>query len=245
MDKLIRQLGRWTWDATSNELRREGETVRLQQRAARTLDLLIDRMGQVVSREQIVAQVWDGRTVSGNSVPMVIGQLRKALGTGDGCATLETIPKRGYRLLLPDVTSDTTVEERPSRRPATVFGIALVAVAVLLALLMPGVEGADTVALLPLRDETGDPAYRPLAKATDALLVSRLGNRGVELSRVGDGANETIVSKLVLWDKRPFLALQAERKGVVVWSAMIDSAGGGFPQNLEPKLDEWSERRED
>lgn len=240
------QLGQWAWDRTSNELRAGPKTVRLQDRAARTLNLLVDRQGEVVSREEIVAAVWDGRAISDNSLPMVIGQLRKALdeGTGDG-ASIETIPKRGYRLSLPGTTPEGNPPPGAQRTRAPWFGIGLTIAAILLAVLIVRSDNTAEVVVPPIRDETGDPAYAPLARATDALLVSRIVRRGFTVSRTPGGGGVIVSGKLVLWDGRPFLSLQAVEDGKVVWSAMIDSAGGGFPANLDPKLAEWSERRAD
>src|SRR5688572_15094447 len=94
------RIGDWTFDPAAGELRRGAERRRLEDRAARTLALLVRRRGEVVSQAEIAAEVWNGRTVSPNSLPVVIADLRRAL---DDDAReprfIETVAKRGYRLM--------------------------------------------------------------------------------------------------------------------------------------------------
>src|SRR5687767_9601318 len=74
------RIGGWTFRAGENELLKDGERRRLEDRAARTLELLCRRAGEAVAQDEIIAEVWNGRSQSPNSIPVVIGQLRKALG---------------------------------------------------------------------------------------------------------------------------------------------------------------------
>ena len=72
--------------------------------------MLCEAGGDVVSQEQLIDGVWQGRALSENSVAVVIGQLRRALDDDAREPRLiETIPKRGYRLRA-------TEREQPSRR---------------------------------------------------------------------------------------------------------------------------------
>src|SRR4051794_5789758 len=92
------RVGEWQFHPASGELRRGAELRRLEPRAARTLELLCGARGAVVSQDELIKDVWDGRSLSENSVAVVIGQLRRALGDDARDPKLiETIPKRGYR----------------------------------------------------------------------------------------------------------------------------------------------------
>src|SRR2546430_2002138 len=92
-------IGDWRFHAGEDELRRPGERRKLEHRAARTLELLCGRRGEVVSREAILEAVWQGRAVSPNSVAIVISDLREALGDDARSPRhIETVAKRGYRL---------------------------------------------------------------------------------------------------------------------------------------------------
>src|SRR5215217_1243145 len=93
------RIGGWEFSPSSGELRRRTDVRRLEPRAARALQLLCEANGAVVSQEQLIAEVWQGRALSDNSVAVVIGQLRRALDDDAREPRLiETIPKRGYRL---------------------------------------------------------------------------------------------------------------------------------------------------
>jgi DNA-binding winged helix-turn-helix (wHTH) protein len=72
-------IGGWRFDPADPVLRDGARTVPLDDRAARTLEMLCEQRGAVVSKEALVARVWKGRTVSANSVSIVIGSLRRAL----------------------------------------------------------------------------------------------------------------------------------------------------------------------
>ena len=101
MLKSVRyQIGHWTFVPSAHELRSGSARARLQQRASATLSLLCERAGEVVSREEIIDRAWGRRHLSANSVAIVIGDLRRALGIGAGePGSIETVPKAGYRLM--------------------------------------------------------------------------------------------------------------------------------------------------
>ena len=104
----------WTVVPAANELRhRSGRTERIEARAMDVLVLLHERAGQVVSNEEILQSVWHGRTVSSHSIAIVVSALRKALGDDSKSPRyIETVPKRGYRLIAPT----TPTNERGLRR---------------------------------------------------------------------------------------------------------------------------------
>ena len=93
-------IGDWSFEPEANELRRGDERRRLEHRAARTLELLCSRAGEVITPDDILARVWKGRAISANSVPVVISDLRQALeDDARRPRYIETVAKRGYRLM--------------------------------------------------------------------------------------------------------------------------------------------------
>lgn len=67
---------------------------------------LADRAGGVVSRDEIIAEVWSGLAISDDALYNAFSQLRKGLADDPRSPRyIETIPKRGYRLMAP-VTAD-------------------------------------------------------------------------------------------------------------------------------------------
>ena len=96
------QLGAWRVQPQLNCLVCDLRTVRLEPKMMGVLLCLAQRSGEVVSKEQIVQEVWQGTFVSDDVLIRCVSALRKAFGDTAGCPTvIETIPKRGYRLLLP------------------------------------------------------------------------------------------------------------------------------------------------
>jgi DNA-binding winged helix-turn-helix (wHTH) protein/TolB-like protein/Tfp pilus assembly protein PilF len=96
------QIGDWSVDREMNELRRGGEAARIEPKAMDVLMLLADRVGRVVSREELFAAVWPGVVVGDDALTQSIIKLRRALGDDPRSpAYIETIAKRGYRLIAP------------------------------------------------------------------------------------------------------------------------------------------------
>jgi transcriptional activator of cad operon len=64
------------------------------------LVLLIERRGQVVTRDALIAEVWRGAHVAPGAIARSLSLLRRALDDDSTCPSyIETLPKRGYRLI--------------------------------------------------------------------------------------------------------------------------------------------------
>ncbi|MEO8717890.1 MAG: tetratricopeptide repeat protein [Burkholderiales bacterium] len=95
-------IGEWWVDATANELGRGGETVRLEPKAMEVLMVLAGRAGQAFARDALLAAVWPDVVVGDEALTQSIIKLRRALGDDPRAPTyIETISKRGYRLIAP------------------------------------------------------------------------------------------------------------------------------------------------
>ncbi len=117
--KRIYRFGTFEADPSSGELLRRGSRVRLQDQPFRLLIILLEQAGTVVPREQLRQRLWPADTYVefDGSLKNTLKKLRAALGDDAESPTfIETIPKRGYRLIAP-VSVDMTRSE-PS------FGIA-------------------------------------------------------------------------------------------------------------------------
>ena len=87
-------------DLSSGELIRNGHRFRLQGQPFRVLYVLLDRQGQVVTREELQQQLWAGETFVDfdHGLNKAIAKLREALEDSKTSSRLiETIPRRGYR----------------------------------------------------------------------------------------------------------------------------------------------------
>ena len=99
-DKL--RVGDWTVERSLNRISARGNAIKLEPKAMALLHYLAERPGEVVSREALLAAVWPGVVVGDDSLTQAIIKLRKALGDrSESPAYIETISKRGYRLIAP------------------------------------------------------------------------------------------------------------------------------------------------
>jgi DNA-binding winged helix-turn-helix (wHTH) protein/TolB-like protein/Tfp pilus assembly protein PilF len=104
-----------------NEVVRDGEIVHLEPKSMEVLLLLIARDGEVVSRDELLDLVWPGVHVGDDSLTSAIIKIRRALGdSARNPRYVETIPKRGYRLLSP--ASEIAEGNGEESRPATQRG---------------------------------------------------------------------------------------------------------------------------
>src|SRR5260370_32376796 len=85
----------------SRRLLLDGETpVRLGSRALEILIALVERPGELVSKEELIARVWPRTHVAEGNLKFQVAALRRALGDGrDGRRYLETSPGQGYRVV--------------------------------------------------------------------------------------------------------------------------------------------------
>ena len=101
------QIGEWRANRRTNELSRAGSTVRIERKVMEVLMVLADRAGEVVGRDDLLAAVWPGVVVGDDALTQSIIKLRKALGDNPRSPSyIETISKRGYRLIAQVARSD-------------------------------------------------------------------------------------------------------------------------------------------
>lgn len=94
--------GEWTVAPSRNLLLRGSDQVRLEPRVMDVLVHLADSAGQVVSKQDLMARVWDGRYVTDDVLTVTIYALRKALGdSARRPRYIETVSRRGYRWIAP------------------------------------------------------------------------------------------------------------------------------------------------
>jgi TolB-like protein/DNA-binding winged helix-turn-helix (wHTH) protein len=241
------RIGAWTADPALNLLQQGERSVRLEPRAMDVLMHLAASSGAVTSVEDLMSAVWKGVIVSDGSVYLAISQLRQALGDApSGVSYIETVPKRGYRLVVPveplAIASVTLPEPHGSRRswkvPALV--VAIVAVFALLWAMRPTVAAADrSLAVLPFADLSpeGDQAYfadgiteevlNRLASVRDLRVIARsssfqLRGRSAEARAAGEklGVEHVLVGSVRKSGDRVRVTAQLTevRSGQQLWS---------------------------
>jgi TolB-like protein/Tfp pilus assembly protein PilF len=86
----------------SGEVRKAGVRIRVQQQPLKLLELLLERPGEVVTREELRSRVWPDESFGDfdQAVNIAIAKLRNALGdSAENPRYIETLPKRGYRFI--------------------------------------------------------------------------------------------------------------------------------------------------
>ena len=110
-------------DATLGELRRQGVRIKLNAQPFQVLVMLLQRPGELLSREEISRELWpDGTFVDyEHGVNSAVNRIREALGdTAGNPRFIETLARRGYRFVAPverisnEDSSATAAESKPS-----------------------------------------------------------------------------------------------------------------------------------
>src|SRR5271167_1100594 len=96
----IVRFGVFEVDLRAGELRKQGLRVKLQEQPFRVLTQLLERPGELVSREELRSQIWGSDTFIDfdSGLNTSINKLREALGdSADHPTFIETLPRRGYK----------------------------------------------------------------------------------------------------------------------------------------------------
>ena len=198
------RFGVYEVDAMTGELRRSGIKIKLQEQPFQILAALLDRPGEIVSRDDLRRRLWPDDTFVefDHSLNTAIGRLREALGdSADNPRFIETLPRRGYRFVAPVERPNgagpaPTVEQRPavklrteaSARPRSVwrFGMAalvfVAAVGAGISMLrrhspgpLPMGPRKIMLAVLPFQNLSGDPKQDFASDAMTEEMITHLG----------------------------------------------------------------------
>jgi len=249
------QVGEWTVEPALNRLSAAGRTVKIEPKAMEVLTYLAARPGEVASREALLAAVWPGVVVGDDALTQVVIKLRKALGdASETPAYIQTIPKRGYRLIAP-VSRPGSGARRS--RPLIAIGLALaVALSAAAALVWlrrdepeRPVAGAEkslpTVSVRSFEPVGTDPEATLLARGMTADLIadlSRLSGIAVIDATTGSSSADYLVSGTVQRSDgrvRVNVLLADARSGKQIWSERYDRERASFfaiQEELGPRL---------
>ena len=96
------RVGEWLVTPSVNQISRKGRQLTLE---PRLIDLLVfcPPSGEVLSRDELIENVWTRNVVTSHVVTQSISELRKSLKDGDDVSLeyIATVPKRGYKLTVP------------------------------------------------------------------------------------------------------------------------------------------------
>ena len=174
--RSILRFGVFEVDVSSGELRKQGVRIKLQEQPFHVLAVLLERPGEVVTREELRNQNWPADTFVDfdNSLNTAINKLREALGdSADNPRFIETLPRRGYRLIAPVTEADgatrgtaagVSAAARPrSRKIVATMAVVVVAAGIAGGLLWhsrkPLLTEKDTIVLGDFANSTGDAVF--------------------------------------------------------------------------------------
>lgn len=204
--------GPYTIDLEERVVARGGDPVPLPPKVFDTLAALVARGGRIASKDELMAEVWPDAVVEEANLTQNIFTLRRALADG---LSIETVPRRGYRLTTPVVPARaeeelvverresvrivTHEEELPERRTALVLGALAVVVAVIasVATVLFARRPADRLERLQVRrlTTTGnvtDAAISPDGRFVVYVTESETGH-AIRLRQVATTSNVEIV----------------------------------------------------
>ena len=107
------RFGEWSFDADSHVLSRAGEGERLEPRVARLLEYFLERRDELLSHDELVDNVWDGRVVSDEAIRRAVSTLRRALRADDPQDIIQTVHGCGYIGRFPPPLPDLQSEALP------------------------------------------------------------------------------------------------------------------------------------
>src|SRR5258708_5958115 len=171
-------------DTRAGELRKRGVKLRLRGQPLQVLTILLERAGDVVTRDEIRAQIWPADTFVDfdHSLHNAINRIRETLGdSADTPRFIETLPRRGYRFIAPvedvrppqisangsgkssEAVAVVATAMKPKRRAGWVlalFGCCAIGFAAWMAwqhFYVKAVPPIRSIAVLPLQNLSGDP----------------------------------------------------------------------------------------
>ena len=100
----VARFGVFELDLSAGELRKSGVKLRLQEQPFQVLALLLERAGEVVTREELQQKLWPSDTFVDfdHSLNTAINKVREALGdSASSPRYVETLARRGYRFIAP------------------------------------------------------------------------------------------------------------------------------------------------
>jgi DNA-binding winged helix-turn-helix (wHTH) protein/Tfp pilus assembly protein PilF len=176
----VARFGTFVADLRTGELRRNGIEVRLQVQPFRILALLLERAGEIVTREELRERLWPSEFVDfDHSLNTAVRKLREALDDShENPRFVETLARRGYRFIAPVSWDDSTPPRKKNRLLipiAVAAGVVAIAIALLLGrprTTVTAPNNIDAVAVLPFANDDEQTQY--LSEGLTEILIDNL-----------------------------------------------------------------------
>jgi Tol biopolymer transport system component/DNA-binding winged helix-turn-helix (wHTH) protein len=201
--KGIISFGSFETDLRAGELRREGRRIRLQEQPFQILAMLLERPGEIVTREELRGRLWPVDTFVDfdHGLNAAVKRLRNALGDSpENPRYVETVARRGYRFVAAIQVPGGGAANKPAplASPRRYWRIIPAAAALLIAGIMVGWHaGHRSVAAVRILERrlTSNPENDPVISAAispDGKMLAFADRTGVFLRQVGTGETHPI-----------------------------------------------------
>lgn len=183
--RLLR-FGKFEFDPAAGELRTNGEKFYLQEQPFQVLSMLVERPGQLVTREDLKKRLWPSDTFVDfdHSLNRAVNRLRDALeDSAESPRYIETLPRRGYRFIAP---LESQAESRRLFAPRHIqkkrWGFLIIAGVFIIALATGAffrfhrastLTEKDTIVLLDFANSTGDTVFDDTLKQALSIQLSQ------------------------------------------------------------------------
>lgn len=207
----IVRFGEFELDLRTGELRSNGHHILLQEKPFQILTALLERPGEMVTREELIKRLWPAGTFVDFDLGLnkAVNRLREALeDSAEQPRFIETFPKRGYRFVA-EVTRNgavpaevsPTYPAQQSKDAARWRSAAVAGLLVIIAIVSyfawrrhsraPAPAGRIMMAVLPFQNLTGDPEQEYLTDGLTEETIARLG--GLQPERLGIIARTSVM----------------------------------------------------
>jgi Tol biopolymer transport system component/DNA-binding winged helix-turn-helix (wHTH) protein len=195
--------GSFETDLRAGELRREGRRIRLQEQPFQVLAMLLDRPGEIVTREELRGRLWRADTFVDfdHGLNAAVKRLRNALNdSAENPRFVETVARRGYRFIAPIHMpgGEAAIKAIPVASRRRYWRVAPAGAALLIAGVMVGWHaGHRSVAAVRVAERrlTSNPENDPVVSAAispDGKMLAFADRTGVFLRQVGTGETHPI-----------------------------------------------------
>lgn len=253
-------IGDWEFSPDVAVLKFGEDQRSLENRAATALELLCRHNGGLVTHSEFVDAIWGGRSLSANSVAVVIADIRRALNDDARAPRyIETVPKRGYRIIAPLRFSDDK-SDAPVQEDARKYFFRLKRSWILIAALFVFVGASATfvsktrlnpaygtdfvfVTVGVFENDTHDDKYAALSPAMVELVATELMRHEHVRIATRSGASILVRGRIILWDGHAAVGLHAENieTGAEVWSGMAKGPQSKLPAQVRQQFIELAD----
>ena len=204
------RVGPWRAVRATGELTRDGATERLEPKVMDLLFLLAGEPGRAFSKDEIMEALWPNVIVGDDTLARAVSRLRKALADDPKTpAYIETLPKRGYRLIAKVGAEEDGAPERPQRWSiwpiALAAGFAALVIAATAYTLWPTQTGPADTTTATLIERANDFyfQYRRADNEAAITLFERILTERPDHASALAGLANALVQRVIRWPDEP------------------------------------------